>query len=448
MRHVSLTMDPETMVDLDANTKRGQAAQPAPSVTLPATSEGVARSPHTPRVTGRPRWKITSVEHPTASLSAAAPATLAGPRRPAGTPGMLTDRVLVQTSAGAPLEAVLPYVDQARGGLVLGRGRMTNRANLRQLIIGLPDRGFTAPVVFDPEGYRHHVATTKVPFHLIQDGMFTETLDENLSNQRALGADVAQTPTGLIRADNVDALEAAAEEIDRLNRDDFLATAALDITILDDPNLADRVWRILNGTRAPISLVLATQFDPFDTNAETRITALRSFTAGPADVAALRTDLNAFDLLCHGSFTGAIGSGGSMRHATDPDERPRSFDPEDESPSVLYERLASWWRGSKIAREHGRMPAPGCDCSPCDNRRISRFLSRDESDDARAHAVIIWQRWLKLIVEQPTLAHRAAFWKAFCRGRVDEHALLSEQLRRAKTLSARPALKAWAKLPA
>lgn len=435
-------------MDLDAATDGGQTAEPTASAALSAVS-GAGNSPGAPRVLGRPRWKITSVgDDPAVTASAAATARLARPRRPAGTPGALTDRVLVQTSAGAQLEAVLPYVDQTRGGLVLGRGRMTNRANLRQLISELPDQGFNAPVVFDPEGYRFHVATTEAPFRLMQEGMFTETLEENLSSQRALGVDVAQTPTGLIRADNVDALKAAGEEIGRLSRDDFMVTAPLDVTILDDPTLTDRVWHILNDMRAPISLVLACQFDPFDTNAEARITALRAFASGPAHVAAMRTDFNALDLLCHGSFTGAIGSGGSMRHATGPDERPRSFDREDESPSVLYERLASWWRGSKIAREHGRMPAPGCSCQLCGNRRISRFLSRDDSDDARAHGVIIWQRWSELILDKATIGERAAFWKTFCQGRISEHDVLSEQLRRAKTLNARNALKAWAQLPA
>lgn len=447
MTDLGVTMDPETTVDLDADTDRGQATQPAPAVVLPSTNGG-GTGADTPRVIAGPRWKITSVGHQMATATAKAPASLAKPRRPAGTPGTLTDRVLVQTSAGAQLEAVLPYVDQAQGGLVLGRGRMTNRANLRQLITGLPERGFNAPVVFDPEGYRHHVATTQAPFHLLHEGMFTETLEENLSSQRALGVDVAQTPTGLIRANNVDALEAAAAEIDRLSRDDFMVTAPLDVTILDNPTLTDRVRRIFNGMRAPISLLLACQFDPFDTNAEARITALRSLAAGPAYLAPMRTDFNAFDLLCHGSFTAAIGSGGSMRHATDPDERPRAFDPEDQSPSVLYERLACWWRGSKIAREHGRMPAPGCDCDPCDNRRISRFLSRDDSDDARAHGMLIWQRWSKLILDKPTFGERAAFWKTFCQGRVSEYDVLSGQLRRAKTLQPRAALKAWAQLPA
>jgi hypothetical protein len=434
---------------IEASSDAGAAKSLTPAVLVPSSARGGLTSAGEPSASSRrPRWTITSARPRPASRPAPAPSRLAGPRRPAGTPGILTDRVMVQTSAGAQLDAILPHVDQARGGLVLGRGRMTNRKNLHQLITDLPHRGFGAPVVFDPEAYRRHVASTHEPFHFDTDGMFPETLEENLSNQRALGVDVAQTPTGFIRVDNVDALEAAAEQADRLRRDDFMFTAPLDVAILDEQPLVDRIGRILNALAPPVSLILASQFDPLDKNAEARVRTLRSLAAGPAAVAVMRTDFNALDLLSHGAFAGAIGSGGSMRHATDPAERARSINPDDESPSVLYERLASWWRGSKIAREHGRMPAPSCDCIPCDKRRISRFLSKDDSDDARAHGAIIWQRWARLIVEQPTVADRAAFWKRFCQTRVDEHGLLSVQLRRAKPLAARPALKAWAQLPA
>lgn len=375
------------------------------------------------------------------------PREAVAPRRPSGTPGMLTDRVLVQASVGSQLNAILPHVDQDRGGLVLGRGRMTNANNLRSVISDLPNRGFNAPVVFDSEGYRRHTATTDAPFRLDYDGLFTEPLEHHLTRQRNLGAHVALTPTGFIRTDNVDALEAAAEQADRLERDDFMFTAPLDVAILDRLPLAERVWHILNGVRAPVALILASQFDPLDKKAAARVTALRALAAGPANVAVFRTDFNALDLLCHGSFTGAIGSGGSMRHATGPGERARSFDPDNESPSVLYERLGSWWRGDKIAREHGRMPAPTCDCAVCDSGRITRFQSRDDSDDARAHGVIIWQRWAKLIIEQRTIYDRAAFWKRFCQTCVDEHGILAEQLGRPKSLSPRPALRAWARLP-
>ena len=442
-------------MDTEAGTVLGVARRHTQAAVLPAqATDDPASSLSSPGTPRRARWTVTRAT-PSQAVSprpgSSSTASLVAPRRPPGTPGLLTDRVLVQTSAGAQLRAVLAYVDQAHGGLVLGPGRMTNRANLRELIIGLRDRGFQAPVVFDSEAYRRHVASTDSPFLLENSGLFAETLEENLTSQRALGVDVAQTPTGYVRRDGLEALEAAVGQVALLQREDFMFTVPLEVTVLDDPLLSARVWRILNQLEVPISLILGGQFDPLGTSAksaEARITSLRAFAAGPAAVAAMRTDFNAFDLLCHGGFTGAIGSGGSMRHATDPEERERAVDPTDESPSVLYDRLASWKRGSTIAREHGRMPAPSCACARCGGRRINRFLSREDSDDARAHGVLIWQAWTETIVGQPTVADRALYWRNFCRAKLDEHALLSAQLRRAKQLAAHPALKAWAKLPA
>jgi hypothetical protein len=400
-----------------------------------------------PGPVGAPRWRLKIADSPSSSGSNS-PIALVERRRPPGTPGLLMDRVLVQTSAGSQLAKLTPFVSQTNSGLVLSRGRMRNRVNLRRLITDLPRQGFDAPIVFDPEGYREHIATVEAPFYFRRAGFFADSLEENLSDQRSLGVHVAQTPTGLIVPTNVDALEAAAEQVTKLNRDDFLFTAPLDATILDDAKLTARVWGILNSLQVPVALILAGQLDPLDKNARSRVSALRAFAAGPANVAAFRTDLNAMDLICHGGFAGAIGTGGSLRHATGPDERPRSIDPTDESPSVLYGRLATWWRGSKVARVHGRSPAPECGCAACDGRRIDRFLSREDSAEAQAHAVVTWQEWLELIVEQETVASRAQFWKTFCQSRIDEHDFLSQQLRRPKPLIARPAFAAWAKLPA
>lgn len=433
----------EINMDTDTYAEQVDGTTQGPNNAVPLARRNGVRRPGNVGLIGTSRWRLAAAG-PTITT---VPADIAR-RRPVGTPGLLIDRVLVQTSAGAPLEAILPHVDQRTSGLVLSRGRMTNRDKLRELITRLPERGFDAPVVFDPEGYRHHTATVSAPFHFGDEGIFPDTLEENLSSQRSLGVDVAQTPTGLIGIDNIDALESAVEQANQLARDDFTFTAPLDAAILDDADLTARIWQVLNALTAPVSLILASQFDPFDTNAESRITAVRSFAAGPADVAAFRTDFNAFDLLCHGGFAGAIGTGGSMRHATGPGEQPFSADPKDESPSVLYERLACWWRGSKIARVHGRSPVPVCNCAVCDGRRLDRFLTRQDSNEARAHGVLIWQGWVELLVGQATMTDRAAFWKTFCQGRIDEHMMLSEQLRRAKPLAVRSAFKAWAKLPA
>ncbi|MCV7301220.1 hypothetical protein H7J93_16495 [Mycobacterium barrassiae] len=429
------------------NTDGVKAKSPSAERAMSVADRGATDAARAHGPTRRPRWRVTTADRPRVRDSAA-PSGLIQRGTPEGTAGLLMDRILVQTSAGAQLEAVLPYIDETTSGLVLSRGRMTNRTNLREIMVGLPERGFDAPVVFDPEGYRRHVATTAAPFHFERQDMLAETLDENLSDQRALGVDVALTPTGLIRADGIDALEVAAEQAQQLSRNDFIFTVPFDAAILDDTSLTLRVWTILNDLMVPVALILASQLDPFDSNAKRRISALRAFTAGPAHVAAFRTDFNAFDVMCHGGFAAAIGSGGSMRHAVDPDEQPKSINRDDESPSVLYKRLASWWRGSKIAAEYGRMPAPTCQCAACDGRRIDRFLSKDDSADARAHGVAVWQEWSKIIAEKESIADRGAFWKTFCQGRIAEYEYLSQELRRAKPLRPRPAFSAWAELPA
>ena len=434
-------------MDTDVHDGGVGAAVSAPGGVVSAVGTSDLRRLRADRRGGAPRWRVTIADRPTVRDSPAQVRHPARPR-PLGTPGLLMDRVLVQTSAGAQLEAVRPYIDPATSGLVIGRGRMSNRANLRDIVVGLPDRGLDVPVVFDPEGYRRHIATTTTPFFFGRQDMFAKTLEENLDDQRALGVDVALTPTGFIRLDGIDALEAAAERAARLDREDVIFTAPLDAAILDDSALTERVWAILNGLPIPVGLILAGQLDPLDTKSRRRIVAQRAFTAGPAHVAAFRTDFNAFDVLCHGGFTAAIGSGGSMRHAVDPEQQARSIDPDDTSPSVLYARLASWWRGSKIVREYGRMPAPACSCAACDGRRIDRFRSGDDSADARAHGVAVWQDWSRLIVEQKTMAERSAFWKTFCQGRIDEHYFLSQELKRAAPLRPRPAFNAWAQLPA
>jgi hypothetical protein len=375
-----------------------------------------------------------------------ATATPVRTRRPPGTPGKLTDRVLVQTSTGQ-LDSVLPWLDDTVSGLVLGRGQMSNRKNLRALIQGLPDRGWDGPVVFDPEAYRHYTATTDTPFLLDTGGMVGETLTENLDSQRALGSDVALVPMGYVDVGQTDALKAGAAQASALTRDDTMFIAPLKIALLGRTYFT-QVSSILTSIGLPVGLVLFGQFDPLDHDAKALVTNLRTLVSGPTHYAPLRTDFNGLDLIAHGAFSAAIGSGGSMRHATAPDERPRSYNAADESPSVLYGRLASWWRGSKIAREHGRVPAPRCECGPCDGQNIARFLSRDHSDDARAHAVTIWQRWARDLLGHRTHGGRADYWKNFCTAALNEHAMLATQIGRTKPFPPRSGLSAWAQLPA
>ncbi|MBN9620631.1 MAG: hypothetical protein J0H43_13025, partial [Actinobacteria bacterium] len=170
----------------------------------------------------------------------------------------------------------------------------SGRRSIRTQITGLADRGFTGPVVFDPEGYRKHIACVEAPFHLASDGLVAESLDDAVSTQIALGASVAQTPTGYITAGALGALEAAITQANRLDREDVLFSLPLAATVLDDPDLLVRVMRLMADIKSPVALILGSQFDPFDENTEARIRAVRRLTGGPAQVCSFRTDFNGF----------------------------------------------------------------------------------------------------------------------------------------------------------
>lgn len=429
----SSLFDWKKAMDDDAVPGAGAAPELAPPLGVSAPPDATSH---------RPRWRVeramTAVE--------ATPAKPQPKTAPVGSQRLITDRILVQAGAGSELESVLPHIDQAISGLVVSAGR-SGRESIRKQITGLTDRGFDIPVVFDPEGYRKHPASIEAPFHLQSDGLVPETLEDAISAQIALGAAIAQTPTGYICADTLDALEVAIEQANRVARDDFLFTLPLDAAILDDPARVARVSGLIDGVRMPVSLILGSQFDPFDTNAETRVLAARSLASGRTQVCSFRTDFNGFDVMGHGAFAAAIGVGGSKRHAVDPRQHSFSANRKDESPSVLYPRLCDLHRGSWIANLHGRQPAPTCECPPCDGQSLARFLSRDYTDEARAHGVAIWQKWARLMLANDTTAERASFWKTRCQAAVDEHGLLAVQLGQPKSLPVRAQMKVWAKLP-
>ena len=134
----------------------------------------------------------------------------------------------------------------------------------------------------------------------------------------------------------------------------------------------------------------------------------------------VRTDFNGLDLVAHGAFAAAIGTGGS---SGTPLTRPRGRWPSalegsrrDPSPSVLVPELASWFKGSKISKLFGARPtlAPRCDCPVCGGQRLTRFLRREDQDDAIAHAVAVWSRWAADLLDQPTMRDRAEYWQNLC----------------------------------
>lgn len=363
-----------------------------------------------------------------------------------GSPRLLAQRMLVQCAPGAELDAVLPHIDADISGLVLTAGQY-KAPRLTELIRQLPDRGFGAPVVFDVAAYRRHVATTDAPFLLDGDDNLA-SLNDALDRQIALGVSVGTTPTGYVRAGNLDALAEAAQLASRLERDDYLFTVPIDASILD--TLASRrvLASILDAVRAPVGLLLGSQFDPFDEKSADRVRATRALLATSTNMIPIRTDFAAFDWIAHGAFAAAVGTGSSKRHAVDPDQQTYAHRSEDRSPSVLYPRLLSFWKGQKIAEAHGRLPAEKCECGACGGLNIARFVSESYLPDARAHGVAVWQHMARLMLSQDDLGARATFWKNRCQSALDEHTVLATQLRRAKPFEERGGLRAWATLPA
>jgi len=166
----------------------------------------------------------------------------------------------------------------------------------------------------------------------------------------------------------------------------------------------------------------------------------------------LRTDFNAIDLITHGAFAGAIGTGGSLRHIVEPGTKPRSWHPSDPSPSVLFTELLSWWRGKRIADLYGGRPlaARRCTCTVCDGQRLLRFLGRSHQTDAIGHSVAVWTPYVADLLSKPSMRGRAEYWRTLCEGSVREHEFISDHLRLIgrKRLRPQDAIAQWAKLPA
>lgn len=117
---------------------------------------------------------------------------------------------------------------------------------------------------------------------------------------------------------------------------------------------------ILADRGCPVAVVLGGQGDPL-TQSKYIIPSLRDL-AARVPLIPMRTDFNGLDLVAHGAIAVAIGTGGSVRHTVDPAEVRRAFS-RDQSPSVLWPELASWFKGSKINELFGARPAlaPRCD---------------------------------------------------------------------------------------
>jgi hypothetical protein len=360
------------------------------------------------------------------------------PHTAAGGAAVLTDRVLLHTSwtMGRKL---LPWLPERIGGLVLagaeaGKGAM----KLRQ-------SGFDRPVIVDPEGYKRAGATEDQPFAPRDgDGLFPVTLEQELQAQRDCGACVALTPTGFLNAGDSDALRAVVRAAAQIDRDDVVVSLPLDVAWFTNEHI-DHLIAVLSRLALPKAVFLGGQFNPME-RYRAAVSNLRRVVAEAGDVAVLRTDLTGFDALSHGAFATSIGTGGSLRHIVPYGQHPHSSK-RDPAPSVLFGELMTFYKGSTLHTKFADTRAPTCACAACQGRGINTFLGKDDAVLAHQHNMCTWASWIDALLAQPTLAHRASWWRNRCAGAVHHATIINTQINQPDAFTAPDALRAWAELP-
>ena len=367
-------------------------------------------------------------------------AGLPSPPIPDGAAAVVANRVMTYARQ-EKTKAAVPYIDRAHGGLIIS-GADPGRALGTAL-----EGGDGLTLLNDPAGYEKHTATVGAPFALPGAGLVPVTLVDVLDRQLRAGAAAALSPTGYIPPGGTDVLREAARQFSLLGRSDAIFTAPLDVSLLDAYYATTAA--ILEDLGAPVALILGGQGDPLKQSAKI-IPNLRDLAARVA-LFPIRTDFNAMDLVAHGAIGAAIGTGGSVRHAVNPADGPRAFS-RDQSPSVLWPELASWFKGSKINELFGARPslAPWCDCAAYgkEKHRLTRFLRREHQDEAIGHAIATWSGWAADLLSAATVGERALYWRNLCAGAVRHHDVVLEQLKRLDGLEPQPSLLRWASLPA
>ncbi|MFI9411363.1 hypothetical protein [Nocardia gamkensis] len=301
----------------------------------------------------------------------------------------------------------------------------------------------------DPEGYRRALATEENPFVVddsadSQQRLFPVTLDECLQAQRDCGATLTLTPTGYLTAGDSDALRAVVRAANQIERDDVLVSVPLDIAWLKN-DLIGHLIAVLAGLDKPKAVFLGGQFDPLQRYKDA-VQNLRRLVAEVGSTAVLRTDLTGFDVMSHGAFATSIGTGASQRHMVPFGQTPKAIQT-DQSPSVLFEQLMSFYKGSTLARRFADTRPPTCRCASCGERPLDTFLSRDDAASAHRHSLHTWASWVKDLQAQPTLAHRALWWKNRCATAATYADIVNSQINQPDAFQVSKTLKAWAELP-
>jgi hypothetical protein len=120
----------------------------------------------------------------------------------------------------------------------------------------------------------------------------------------------------------------------------------------------------------PVALMLGDPTDPLGSQAA--VEGLVAMVTALDSVALMRSDLSAIGAVARGALMGSIGTLTSCRNFVQPTKRAGGV-PDDKTPSVLVEAIASYVRGSKLEYVEGDRGILTCQCPVCDGRSLTRF---------------------------------------------------------------------------
>ncbi|HEV7566680.1 MAG TPA: hypothetical protein VGO31_12050 [Microbacteriaceae bacterium] len=272
-------------------------------------------------------------------------------------------RVLVVASSEAA--AMAPHIDVNVSGLVVaGADALSTVRGLRHVY---PDLLLMA----EPVAPKEYVATEDHPFMLDLSGIFPQTLDDVLAGQAHAGASVMVTPTGFIDAGNSDALKAAVEQANLVERDDIVVLLPLHFRWSADPDVKQLI-AVAKRSKHPVAIALGDRGNPL-ANKGVPAGYQQLFTAVPWAMP-WRTDLAGFDALANGAKAAVIGQLPSLRRFDLPGKTGFAQRPGEKVPHILLPEQLRYSRTSFMQESWFASVQPyTCECRICDGRAVDRF---------------------------------------------------------------------------
>ncbi|MEU3544858.1 hypothetical protein [Streptomyces paromomycinus] len=309
----------------------------------------------------------------------------------------------------------------------------------------LREDGFAGLVLADPALYTEQAATEDEPFPTDGQLSFGDPLENAVADQLGRGASTALTPTGYLRQGDLDALMAAARQVQALDHPRVIFAVPVDVAWLRG-DAVKRLISVLHAVSGAKALMLGGQIDPLARFPEAVGNLVRIVRQVPG-VALLRTDLAAFGALAHGAAFTAFGTTSGLRHIVPPPQPAKtSRNGGPNSPHVLVPDLMAFFLGRKIADRYASTQPPLCSCAACQGRGLDTFATMSEQKAAAAHnaaALTGWARQLDAVVA----SQRAGWWQRRCQRAIDHYDVVNAAIEQPGAFTPPPQLLRWAQLP-